>query len=69
MYYSSIGVKGSGLTNQIFSLITSILIAYFNNNKVVVVDYFSNDFSKTSYSCISQILDLKKINFFLKEKI
>jgi hypothetical protein len=68
MYYSSIGVQGSGFTNQLFSLITSILIAYYNKNKVVVIDYFSNDFSKNSYSCISQILDLKKINFFLKEK-
>ena len=68
MFYSFIGRKGSGFTNQLFSLITSIIISYNNNNKVVVVDYFSNDYSKITYTSISEIFDLKKINTFLKEK-
>jgi hypothetical protein len=61
-------MPGSGLTNQIFSLITSIIIAHANKHKVVVVDYFLNDFSKSNYTPISRILNIKKINKFLKNK-
>jgi hypothetical protein len=68
MYYSQINAPGSGLTNQLFSLITSILIAYYNSDKVIIVDYFSNDFSKTSFTPINLILNLYKINLYLKEK-
>ena len=68
MYYSKIGVNGSGFTNQIFSLITSIIIAYINKEKVVVVDYFLNDFQKNEYTPICQILDIDNINIFLKKE-
>ena len=65
MYYSKIGV--GGLTNQIFSLITSILIAIYKKEQVIVVDSFLNDFSKTQYTCISNIFDVNKMNIFLKK--
>jgi hypothetical protein len=68
MYYSKIGVKGSGLANQIFSLITSIIIAYRQKKNTIVVDNFLNDFSKESYTPISEVLNLDQINIFLKEK-
>ena len=68
MYYSKIYTAGSGLTNQIFSLIKSIIIAYKNNNKVIIVDNFLNDFSKNKYTPISQILNIDKMNIFLKKK-
>ena len=66
MFFSKIGIKSHGLTNQIFSFITSIIIAHKNNNKVVVVDKFLNDFSKDNYTPISEIFDIDKINIFLK---
>ena len=70
MYYSKLftaGVNNCGFTNQIFSLITSIIIAYKNNKKVVIIDTFLNDFSKKTHTPISQIFDINKINDFLKK--
>ena len=66
MFYSKIGLKSQGFTNQIFAFITSIIIAHKNNDKVVVVDKFLNDFSKDNYTPISEIFDIDKINIFLK---
>jgi hypothetical protein len=40
MYYSKIGEHGAGFTNQIFALITSIIIAYKKGEKVVIIDNF-----------------------------
>ncbi len=58
---------GFGFTNQIFSLITSIIIACKHGDKVVVVDSFLNDISKTDYTPISKIFNIKEINIFLKK--
>jgi hypothetical protein len=68
MYYSKIGVKSYGLTNQIFALITSIILAYRKKENIIVVDNFLNDYSKESYSPVSEVLDLEQLNIFLKEK-
>ena len=65
MYYSKIGISGSGLTNQIISLIVSIMIAHLNNHKVVVVDKFRDDYSKEEFTKISDIIDIDKCNEFL----
>ena len=67
IYYSKINTSGAGFTNQIFSLITSIIIACKNGNKVVAVDSFLNDISKTNYTPISQIFNIKEMNIFLKK--
>ena len=67
MYYSKIGNKGSGLTNQIFALITSIIIAYRKKENIIVVDNFLNDFSKQSFTPISLIINLEELNNFLKK--
>jgi hypothetical protein len=48
-----IGKHGAGLTNQIFSLICTIINAHKNNYKVIVVDSFLNDISKDTYTPIS----------------
>lgn len=70
MYYSKINsnVHGNctGFTNQIFYLITSIIIACKNKDKVVIVDDFLNDISNPSYTPISQIINITKMNTFLK---
>ena len=66
MYYASIALHGSGLTNQIFSLIKSIIIAHKQNYKVIVVYHFLNDYEKNNYTPISQIFNIDKINIFLK---
>jgi hypothetical protein len=61
------GGTGSGFTNQIFRLITGIIIAYKNGHKAVIVDYFKNDILKDEFTPVSQIFDLYLINIFLKE--
>lgn len=72
MYYTRISsdyritTDYTGFTNQIFCLITSIIIACKHGHKVVVVDSFLNDISKTTYTPVSQIFNIKEINNFLK---
>ncbi len=68
MYYIKIGVLGSGFTNQLFSFITGLLIAYYRGEKIIIVDNFLNDFEKNNLSPISQILDINKINNYLMNK-
>jgi len=68
MYYFDIASLKHGLTNQIFSFITDVIICYNNNIKVMVVEKFSNDFLKNSYSPISHILNLESLNNFLRQK-
>ena len=66
MYYAKISDNFTGFTNQIFSLITSIIIAHKEGEKVIIVDNFLNDISKNDYTPISDIFDISKINIFLK---
>lgn len=68
MHYSKIYHPGSGLTNQIFSLITSIIIAIYERDPIVVFDQFLDDFSKEDYTIISNIIDLEQTNIFLIER-
>ena len=68
MQYSKISLNRAGLTNQIFALITSIILAYRKKETIIVLDNFLNDYSKESYSPISEVLDLEAMNIFLKEK-
>lgn len=68
MHYSKLRNNGAGLTNQIFSFITSIITAFKNKEKVVIVDDFLNDFKKTAVTPISKIFDVPKMNVFLKEQ-
>ena len=67
MYYSKIGNSGAGFTNQIFALITSIIIAYNQGEKVVIVDNFLNDITKTTYTPITEIFNINDINIFFKK--
>ena len=66
MHYSEISNSRIGFTNQVFVLITSIIIALRNNEKVVVFGEFLNDINKTKYTPIKDIFNINKINIFLK---
>jgi len=61
-------MKGNGLTNQLFSLISGIILAYKRNERVIVVDHFLNDFSKNDYTPITQIFNIRKTNNYLQNK-
>jgi hypothetical protein len=65
MYYSKIYSPGSGLTNQIFALITSIIIAIYKKESIIVIDSFLDDFSKENNTIISNILDMEQTNILL----
>jgi len=67
IYYCKISRNGDGLCNQLFSLVTGIIIAIKTNKKVIVVDKFLNDYSKLNYSYISEILNIEKLNDFLQK--
>jgi len=68
IYYSKIGNPGSGLTNQLFSLITSIILAYATGKKIVIVDDFYSDYSESNSGVpISKIFDLDQINNYLNK--
>lgn len=54
-----------GFTNQIISFILSIMIAKQQGHKVIIVDNFLNDFSKDSYTPISEIIDIDSLNHSL----
>lgn len=66
MYYASIGNRGAGFTNQIFALITSIIKAHNQGEKVIVVDGFLDDIHKTTYTPITDIFNMSSLNLFLK---
>lgn len=68
MYYSRIYSNGAGFTNQIFALISSIILAYKNNHRIIIVDNFLNDYSKNNFTLISEILDIEKTNSYLRNK-
>jgi len=66
LYYKSL--FGSGLTNQVFSIISSIIIAHKTGEKVVVRESFIDEFDKYVYTPISSVFNLNKINDFLKKE-
>jgi len=68
MFFSKIHNPGSGFTNQIIALISNIITAYNQKHKVIIVDEFLNDIYKTKKTPISEIINLQKINIYLKEK-
>ena len=68
MLYVKLALSGSGFTKQIFSLITGIILAIHNGSKIIFVDYFSNDYSKSSYTKISEIFNISNINDYLYVK-
>jgi hypothetical protein len=59
---------GSGLTNQIFAMITSIIIAIYKKEPVVVFHHFLDDFSKEDYTIISNVIDMEQSNIWLFDK-
>ena len=67
MYYTQIWCDNRGFTNQIFSLIASIINAYEKGEKVVIIDNFLNDINKTTYTPITDIFNITNINIFLKQ--
>jgi hypothetical protein len=68
MYFAKLtnGGTSCGLTNQLFSLITAILIAHSKKHKVICIGSFMEDINTRTYTPISNILDLDKMNDFLK---
>lgn len=62
-----ISSTGFGFTNQIFCLITNIIHAYNEKKNVLVIDKFLNDFSTNDYTYISEVLNMDKINTYLKK--
>lgn len=65
--FSEIGVSGYGFTNQIFFLITNIILMKRTGANVIVVGPFLDDFAKNNFTPISKIIDIDKLNVFLEQ--
>jgi len=57
----------TGLCNQLFSLVSAMIIAIKQKKEIIIVDNFSNDYEEQNFSNISDIIDLCKWNVFLKK--
>jgi len=51
--------------NQLLNIINSIVKAIQLNKKVVIIDKFFNEFNNNSYTPISEIININRINNFL----
>jgi hypothetical protein len=67
VHWLKISSKGSGLTNQLFTFITGIIIAKQNGLSKVVTERFYIDAFRDTSKPISQIIDLVAFNKFLVE--
>ena len=67
IYYCKIGKEGTGLCNQLFSLVTCILTAINNNQNIIIIDNIRNEYtSNSSNTNISDIFNIPKFNDYLK---
>ena len=66
LYYCKIYQPGSGLCNQLFALTTGIILALQKGFKIIIVDSFLNDYNRNSVTPISEIINLDKLNTFLR---
>jgi hypothetical protein len=68
--YTKIGQLGAGFTNQIYTLITNIILSQsWDGKKILIVDKFYNDYvTENNGICISKIFDINGINEYLSKK-
>lgn len=70
IYWAKIDDIRSGLCNQIFVLVSSIIQASIENKNIVVVKGFANDYvHSNNRSPIDQVFDLQHFNKFLRERL
>ena len=67
MIHTTFTAPNTGFTNQIFTIITGIILAIKLKHKVLMVDQFVNDISKKEYTPISKIINLDALNLYLKK--
>jgi hypothetical protein len=65
--YLKIGELGNGLTRQMFTLTTSIILAIYQGTQSIIIDNFYCDNSINETKSVCEILDLSKINIHLKK--
>lgn len=70
MYCTTLAnVKDSGLCNQIFSLVSAIVISISSDIDKVIIDNFMCQIQTDLYCSVSEIIDLNKTNEFLNKGI
>ena len=67
IHYCRIYKTSTGLCNQLFSLVSAMIIAIKQNKEIIIVDQFLNDYEKHNFSNISDIIDISKWNIFLEK--
>ena len=68
IYYCKIfdNNANKGLCNQLFALVSGIIIAIKNKKKTIILDYFLIDYLKTQFSAISNVINMQAFNLFLQ---
>jgi len=65
LYYCRIAKPKSGLCNQLFALVTGIILAYQKKAKILILCLFLNDYLSNNLTPISHIIDLKQLDDFV----
>lgn len=68
IYYCKIfdNNANKGLCNQLFALVSGIIIAIKNKKKIIILDYFLIDYLKIQFSAISNLINMQAFNHFLQ---
>jgi hypothetical protein len=59
--------SATGLCNQIYSLVSGICVCIRDKKNIIVVGNFSKNINTQNYCPISEIIDINKLNIFLKK--
>lgn len=65
--YAQIHTRGSGLSNQLISLINGIRFCKDQKRSVLLLDTLRNQFDRNDVTPISEVLDLEKTNEWLQK--
>ncbi len=68
IFFLQISTPTSGLCNQIYAIVGSILRSQTEGKKIVIIDNFLLEIGTNQYAPISTILDLEKTNQYVLQK-
>jgi hypothetical protein len=68
IFFLQISTPTSGLCNQIYAIVGSILRSQQEGKKIIIIDNFLTEIGTNQYAPISTILDLEKTNQYMLQK-
>src|SRR3972149_1257228 len=62
IYLAMVGAVGCGLTNQLYSLVNSLVIAHTEHKRFVILNEFNQNYNSSSCCPVSDIIDMDHLN-------